>query len=230
MYLYETHLHTAPVSACATATVRESLEYYKSLGYAGVFMTDHFIESNFDRSARDLPYKEKIERYFSAYEEGLVIGKEIGIDVFPGIEASHSWAHFLIYGIDKAWCLAHPEMETMPKRDLLPILKDAGALIIQAHPFRKVNTEITLFPQYVHGTEIFNAAHNDFENRLGAQYCENYGLRPFAGSDNHSGSALEILGGIATERRIKDFEDFKAQVLNGETRPFRRDADGVHLL
>ena len=32
-YLYEMHLHTAPVSKCAKAGVRESLEYYKSLGY-----------------------------------------------------------------------------------------------------------------------------------------------------------------------------------------------------
>ena len=52
MYLYETHLHTSPVSACGKASVRETLEYYKSAGYAGVFMTEHFIDSNFDRAAR----------------------------------------------------------------------------------------------------------------------------------------------------------------------------------
>ena len=43
MYRYETHLHTAPVSKCAHASVRENLEFYKSLGYAGVFITNHFI-------------------------------------------------------------------------------------------------------------------------------------------------------------------------------------------
>ena len=41
MYLYETHLHTSPVSRCAIATVRENLEYYKSIGYSGVFITNH---------------------------------------------------------------------------------------------------------------------------------------------------------------------------------------------
>ena len=45
MYLYETHLHTSPVSRCAKATVRETIEYYKEAGYAGVFMTDHFLPS-----------------------------------------------------------------------------------------------------------------------------------------------------------------------------------------
>ena len=32
MYKYETHLHTAPVSRCARAGVRETLEFYKELG------------------------------------------------------------------------------------------------------------------------------------------------------------------------------------------------------
>ena len=44
MYKYETHLHTYPVSKCASAGVRESLEYYKKLGYDGVFITNHFLD------------------------------------------------------------------------------------------------------------------------------------------------------------------------------------------
>ena len=46
MYKYETHLHTYPVSGCAKAGVRESLEFYKSLGYDGVFITNHFLDGN----------------------------------------------------------------------------------------------------------------------------------------------------------------------------------------
>ncbi len=55
MYLYETHLHTAPISACAKAEIRETLEYYKSLGYAGVFLTNHFLDGNIEHSVRGLP-------------------------------------------------------------------------------------------------------------------------------------------------------------------------------
>ena len=72
-YLYETHLHTSPVSSCATATVRESLEAYKSLGYEGVFITNNFIDGNVGCD-RSLSYEEKINFYFSAYEEGVKIG------------------------------------------------------------------------------------------------------------------------------------------------------------
>ncbi len=69
MYLYETHLHTSPMSACAKATVRENPEYYKSAGYAGVFLTDHFIDGNICHEIRTLPYDEKIRRYFAVFKE-----------------------------------------------------------------------------------------------------------------------------------------------------------------
>lgn len=230
MYLYETHLHTTPVSACGRATVRESLEYYKSAGYQGVFITEHFIDSNFDVSARGLPYNERIEHYFSSYEEGAAIGKEIGIDVFSGLEIGQGWTHFLIYGIDKEWCLAHSDMDKMPKRELLPLMMEDGALIIHAHPFREVKTEITLFPRQVHGVEIYNSARNEFENRLAAQYCENYGLIPFAGSDNHVAGAHKAFGGIATERPITGTDDLRELVLSRKTTPFMKIGDKVTLL
>lgn len=46
MYKYETHMHTSPVSKCASASVRDSLVFYKSLGYDGVFITNHFLDGN----------------------------------------------------------------------------------------------------------------------------------------------------------------------------------------
>ena len=230
MYLYETHLHTFPVSACGKAGMRESLEYYKSAGYAGVFVTEHFIDSNFDRSARELPYEEQIKHYFSSYEEGVRIGKEIGIDVFPGLEVGSNWMHVLVYGIDKEWCLAHPDMDKLHKRDLLSMMREDGALLIQAHPFRDVKNEITLYPKHVHGVEIYNASRNEFENRLAAQYCENYGLIAFAGSDNHAAGARCVFGGMATERPIKDVADFKELTLAGLAKPFVKDENGVRLI
>ena len=53
MFLYETHLHTSPVSKCGNATAAESLAFYKELGYDGVFITNHFLDGNlnYDRSA-----------------------------------------------------------------------------------------------------------------------------------------------------------------------------------
>ena len=122
-YLYETHLHTSPVSRCARASVEESVAYYKSLGYAGVFITNHFINTT-DVHELDLEeYRRSIEYYCSDYEEGARLGKRMGISVFFGIEMSYHTAHFLVYGLDPAWLLSHPEIVTMPQPDKLAFLR-----------------------------------------------------------------------------------------------------------
>ena len=225
-YLYETHLHTAPVSRCADASVRESLEFYKSIGYAGVFITNHFLDGNINID-RTLPYEEQIEFYFSDYEEGLKIGKELGIRVFLGIESSYKGTDFLIYGLDKAWFLAHPEIRGMERSSLLSMMAEAGALIIQAHPFAEARyiDHIRLYPRHVHGAEGYNAARSDFENAMAEQYVRAYGLIPFAGSDNHIAQDMRKLGGMQTDTEIRDEKDFIARVKSGEITPFRKNLD-----
>ena len=223
-YLYETHLHTSPVSKCAKASVRECLEFYKSLGYDGVFITNHFLDGNINCDSA-LPYNEKIEFYFSDYEEGVRIGKELGISVFLGIESSYKGTDFLIYGLDKAWFLAHPEIMGMKRSQFLATLMDAGALIIQAHPFREASyiDHIRLFPRYVHGVEMYNAGCCEFENFMAEHYVKQYGLIPFAGSDNHRAAQQTVLYGMRSEAPVKDEADFISKIKSGEMTPFRRD-------
>ena len=232
MYLYETHLHTSPVSQCARASVRETVEYYKKAGYCGIFITNHFLDGNINIEIRKQPYAEQIEFYFSDYYEALEIGKEIGLDVFPGIEMSYGGTDFLVYGIDKEWCLAHPDMHRLPKSQLLTTLREAGALIIQAHPFREANyiDHIRLFPRHVVGVEVYNANRTEFENKLAEQYAENYGHLRFAGTDNHLAGGQGVFGGMATDTPILSVEDFISRVLNGEAKPFKREENSVELI
>ena len=220
-YLYETHLHTAPVSKCAKVGVRETLEFYKNCGFEGVFITNHFLDGNINID-RSLPYAERIDFYFSDYEEGVRIGKEIGISVFFGAESSFGGTDFLIYGLDKPWFLAHPEIEDMTKSQMLSLMAEAGALIIQAHPFREAAyiDHIRLFPRSVHGVEIHNACRTEFENSMAELYAKNYGLLSFAGSDNHSAGTQTRLAGMQSEIPIVDEKDFIARVKNGEMTPF----------
>lgn len=220
-YRYETHLHTYPVSKCARATVRETLECYKNLGYAGVFLTNHFIDGNINMD-KSLPFEEKINFYCSDYEEALPIGRELGIDVFFGFESSYKGTDFLVYGLDKAWLLAHPELEGMKKSEMLPFLAEHGALVIHAHPFREAIyiDHIRLFPRAVHGVEVYNACRTDFENEMAAQYAKNYGLLPFAGTDNHRGGAQTCFGGMQADTPLVDEADFVRRVKNGEMTPF----------
>ena len=224
MYRYETHLHTYPVSRCARRSPRENLEFYKSLGYDGVFITNHFLDGNINIE-HDRPYEEKINFYCSDYEEALSLSEEIGIKVFFGVEMSYKGTDFLVYGLDKAWYLAHPEIIGMIRSELLAYLQSNGALVIQAHPYREANyiDHIRLFPRQVHGIEILNASRPDFENNMAAYYAEQYGLIPFAGSDNHSGAKHKRLGGMESDTPIVDEADFVARVMAREMRIFSID-------
>lgn len=217
MYLYETHLHTFPVSKCGKASVLETLEFYKKLGYAGVFVTNHFIDGNINCDS-SLSYEERINFYFSDYENAVQLGKEIGISVFLGVESTYKGTDFLIYGLDKQWYLDHPEIETMKKTEMLTIMANNGALIIQAHPFREASyiDHIRLFPRHVHGVEIYNSSRSDFENSLAKHYANAYNLIPFAGSDNHKAGRQLNLGGMQSKTPIANEQDFVERVKNGE--------------
>ena len=223
-YLYETHLHTYPVSRCGRVTVREALEFYKRADYEGVFITNHFIDGNINIS-HSLPYEERIRFFFSDYEEGVEIGKEIGLSVFCGVEMSYGGTDFLVYGLDKEWFLSHSEIENMKRSEELTFLSEQGALIIQAHPYREADyiDHIRLFPRHVHGVEIYNAGNTDLANSMARLYAENYGLLAFAGSDNHKGEGSKMLGGIKTSSPITDEADFIARIKSGDYEIFKRE-------
>lgn len=223
-YKYETHLHTSPVSKCAKASVRESLEFYKDLGYEGVFITNHFLDGNINVD-RSLPYEEQITFYFSDYEEGVKIGEELGIKVFGGVELSYGGTDFLVYGLDKKWYLQNPQIMEMKKSDELNLMMQSGALVIQAHPFREANyiDHIRLFPRNVHGVEIINANRLDAENRIAAYYAEHYGLLTFAGTDNHQAASQQKLAGVSFAEPIKDEQDFVRKVKEGAAEVFALD-------
>ncbi len=218
-YLYETHLHTYPVSRCARAGVRESLEFYKSAGYAGVFLTNHFLDGNINIE-RNLPYEERLRFYFSDYLEAVKIGEELGISVFLGVEMSDWGTDFLIYGLPMEWFFDHPEIEGMDRVEQLKLLAAEGALIIHAHPFRSYDC-MKLFPRFVHGVETYNAGRNDFENAMAEQYAENYNLPKFAGTDNHRAGVQTLFGGMSAESPVENEQDFVTRFKKSELEIFK---------
>ncbi len=209
LYKYETHLHTSPVSLCARVSVKENLLFYKQLGYAGVFITNHFIDGNI-RMDKHEPYEKLINYAFGDYEQAEKIGKEIGLKIFDGIESSYKGTDFLVYGLHKDWFLAHPEITGMSKREQLSFFRESGAFVIQAHPFRESSyiDHIRLFPRQIDGVEVINACRTDFENRLADIYADQYSLLKIAGTDNHMGADIPRLAGVATDEPINCVEDF----------------------
>lgn len=238
MFKYETHCHTSPVSKCGKASVAETVGFYKQLGYDGIFITNHFLDGNINPEARQMPYCDQIDYYFSDYEEGAVLGRDAGIKVFPGVELSYKGTDFLIYGLDKAWYKAHPEILSMGKTEELAFMMQEGAFVIQAHPYREAYyiNHIRLFPRSVHGAEIINSNQAWESNEMGAVYADRYGLLKTAGSDNHWGgnvfSKLRERGfrpeiaGMCSDSEIFSVQDYIDMVRCGSMQPFLIDENG----
>ncbi len=203
MYRYEMHCHTSPVSACAKSTVRDTVEFYKNKGYDGVFITNHFLNT-YTPLSPDASYEEKINFYFSDYEDALVIGKELGIKIFCGIETTYRGTDFLVYGLDKEWFLKNPQIMDMNIKDKLAFMRENGAFVAQAHPYREAYyiDHIRLYPRSVDAVEIINANRTALENEMARIYAEQYGLKALAGSDNHLGSKQLHFAGIQSETPI----------------------------
>ena len=221
MFKYETHCHTSPVSACGRVSVEEMLDFYKSEGYDGVFITNHFLDGNIGIDWHK-SVEEKLKFYFSDYEKGVEYGKKIGIKVFLGIEMSYGGTDFLVFGLDKDWWFDHMEVLEERKSRQLPYLMEAGALVVQAHPFREANyiDHIRLFPRGVEGVEVMNADRTDFENKMANIYAEEYGFVKTAGSDNHWGRDAKRLAGLECEESVESVEDFIRFVREGKMKIF----------
>ena len=217
-------MHTLPVSRCARYNVRENLEFYKSLGYDGIFITNHFLDGNINID-KSLPYEEKVKFYFSDYHEALALSDEIGIKIFLGVEISYRGTDFLIYGLDEEWYLSHPEIMDMKKSEELPYLALHGALVVQAHPYRQDRhiDHIRLFPHCIEGVETINACRTELENRMADIFADSYGFVKTAGSDNHIASRLNHLAGMESETPLVNEADFIKRVRNSEMKLFTLD-------
>lgn len=221
MYRYETHLHSAPVSKCGSYSVRENMEFYKSLGYDGIFLTNHFLDANIGGD-RSLPYEEQIEFYFTDIELGESLEEEVGIKFFWGIETSYLGTDFLVYGLSKEWYLSHPEIMSMPRKDMLTLMAEDGALIVHAHPFREASyiDHVRLFPYHVHAVEIDNCGNPDMQNEMARLYASHYGIHTSAGSDNHIAHRIPRLAGVEFDTPIRDVNDFIDRMKRREGRTF----------
>ena len=137
-FLYDTHIHTSQASKCGGSTGAEHARAYKELGFQGIIITDHFFGGN-TAVPRDLPWKERVDIFCSGYEDALIEGQKIGLDVFFGWEQNFMHDEYLIYGLDKRWLLDHPEMEHWTRAQQLSEVHKYGGCVVQAHPFRDRN-------------------------------------------------------------------------------------------
>ena len=220
-YRYETHMHTAEGSRCASASGAEMARAHKEKGYAGIFVTDHFFVGHGNTAVPSgLPWRERAELFCKGYENAREEGEKIGLDVFFGFEYSYHGADFLVYNLDKEWLLEHEEIDRLQPREIFAQVHRDGGFIVHAHPFREadyLNGPIQLFPKDVDGVETVNGAQlkKPWMNERAAVYAKMYGLPVTAGSDSHHLSAL-FGSGVETREPIKIPGDYLRMMRDGE--------------
>lgn len=223
-YLYETHLHTKQASACSANTGYDMAKAAREAGYTGIIVTDHNWGGNTGID-RDLPWEEWIKEFEKGYLDAKRYGDTHDFDVFFGYEAGYEGTEFLIYGVDAAWMMAHPEIRTATVEEQYRLVHEAGGMVIHAHPYREewYIPEIRLFPKHVDGVEGVNATHSchlskshnvpEYDVRAIA-YANKEGLPMTAGSDIHS--TLMFGGGTAFKRRLTSIKDYCEAIRSGE--------------
>ncbi len=222
MYIYETHMHTCEGSACGVTPGAEYPAFYKSIGFSGIIITDHFFHGNC-RVPRDIPWEEFINQFCLGYENAKKAGDEIGFPVYFGWEESFEGDEFLVYGLDKEWLLSHPEMIHWTRTQHYDEIHKAGGLVVQAHPYRERDylNAVRLNPETCDAWEGYNAFNEDPMNFRAVKRAKELGLFITAGSDFHRIGSKEPEGlfGMAFETPLTDIQDYVTRIQAHEGAP-----------
>lgn len=206
-YHIETHLHTTHTSKCGWLTADELAPKYKEAGYDAVIVTDHYNRTTFDYLKVDLSAPgDKLTPFLSGYHKMAEVGLKCGLRVFRGAELrfDESDNDYLLFGYTDE-LLADPEsVFRMGIAAFSQLAHSKGALIIQAHPYRKGCTPAIAC--YLDGVEVYNASpRHDSHNEMAAAYAQQFGLITTSGSDCHRLEDIGRAGIISTTMPSESF-------------------------
>lgn len=213
-YKYETHLHTCQGSACGRLTGAEQAELYKGLGYTGIVVTDHFFNGNC-AVPRDLPWKERVERFCAGYRDAKVKGDEIGLQVFFGLETNFHGQEFLLYGLSEEWLKEQEDMLSWNPKEQFEKVTAAGGFVVQAHPYRTAPyiPEVKIYPDCCEAFEWYNAQNSAEVNEKAVAYATEHGIHGTGGTDAHG--PVQKRGGMIFEKKWENISDYIEAVREG---------------
>ena len=187
MYKVETHLNTTYVSRCGKLDAQALIQGYKAAGYSAIMVTDHYNRITFDYLGISTTAPgDKIGPFLEGYRKMVEAGEREGIRVFKGAELrfDESGNDYLLYGFADD-LLADPEaIFRMGIASFSAYARSQGALIIQAHPYRKTCTPAIAC--YLDGVEVRNRnPRHENHNDMAEAYARQFGLLELGGSDCH---------------------------------------------
>lgn len=214
-YKYELHCHTGEVSTCADAPAAETVERYKKAGYDGIVITDHFSGLTFP-PLNYFNHSQNAEHYLKGYREALrAAGEDFTILLGMEIRFLLTPNDYLVYGVTEEFVKNAGNFLFMNQKRLYSSVKEAGFLLVQAHPFRGYVSRGK--SRYLDGVEGFNGKTKDpEEDNKALLWAKKNKLRIItSGSDYHHPDS-RIAGGIETEEKIKTNSDLLRILRSGE--------------
>lgn len=133
--LIDMHAHSSGISRCCQIPAEQVVQEVKNAGMDGIVLTNHYVVYY----AKDGEHFELAERYIKEFEYAKRCGEKIGVKVFFGIEVTmelEGHPHVLVYGVEPNFILKHYKIFDYSQQELYNCVKQAGGVVVQAHPFR----------------------------------------------------------------------------------------------
>ena len=133
--LIDLHLHSSAISTCCKISLEDGLTLAKEMGMDGAVLTNHYVKNY----VKDDDYAAFARRYMEECKRAVTLGKALGMPVFWGIELTPEYnpkVHLLIYGVGEDFLLRYPTLFDWDLPTIYQRVKEAGGILIQAHPFR----------------------------------------------------------------------------------------------
>ncbi|MBR3107160.1 MAG: PHP domain-containing protein [Clostridia bacterium] len=220
MYKLELHCHSSEVSACSHCPAETLIRRYREAGYHGIVSTNHINRATF-RDMEERSWEEKTDHFMLGYhllrdaagsDFDVLLACEINLT--PTGWPAYIPNDYLVYGVTEDWLRHAGDMRDMSLETLSACVREAGFLIVHAHPFRAGT--VMMNPDLLDGFEIYNgnARHNS-HNDLARVWAKMNGKIMTSGSDFHQPDD-PCCGGIETETRIRDNETLLAVLRGGQ--------------
>lgn len=211
-YRYDTHVHTAETSSCASVPARKLTRLYREAGYDGIAITDHYTQSFFDAQGGK-SWEEKIDIFLEGFKNALDEGRKVGLRVILGMELhfEENPNDYLVFGIDEGFLKEKEELYRLGLKSFRELIRGGEILVYQAHPFRK--NMLPADPALLDGVEVFNGnPRHCSNNSLAYSYAEKNNLKMLSGSDFHRIEDL-AKGGVVIPEAVATSKEL-VRVLN----------------
>lgn len=204
-YRIETHMHTNHTSKCGWLDAAALAEGYARAGYAAVAVTDHYNRDTFGHMDLEAASPEEV---LSVFLDGFrrLEGEcaRRGLKLYKGAELRFDECcnDYLLYNYPDE-LLSRPEkVFHMGIAAFAPLAREAGTLLVQAHPYRKKCTPAIAC--YLDGVEVCNRnPRHENNNERAEEYAALHGLLRTGGSDCHRTEDI-AQGGILAQTLPED--------------------------